>query len=461
METEMETEMEAETLSDTSDSTLEEATAEEKADATKAYLENRYSRLRSASTERQSRKLALQSQMTRLSLPTAEQQRLLQFHALQESAYMRMQRQKLTLQDFELLTLIGRGAFGEVRLCRQRDTGINYAMKRLCKRDIVYRGHASHAQAEHDMMAQAAHGNPWLVKLHCSFQDDEHLCLVMEYLAGGDMYNLLARKECLTVEETRFYIAETLLAIASVHELGYMHRDIKPDNLLLDKNGHIKLADFGLVRRSQQGNALAMSKRAKTSSGEGGRWSIVGSPDYMAPEILLEQGHSYCCDWWSLGVVMFEMLFGYPPFYSEDSLTTCRKILSCETSLIIPDTPAMPGPAVELIRSLLQPAQQRFGSLGVSQLQAHPFFSGVEWRNLHLSTAPYVPKLSHELDTSHFEPYMEESNWDCSHNSPSHRPKSHDLPFLGYHYRSFPDGPLSQPQHCPTVTTTRHMPMVF
>ena len=155
---------------------------------------------------------------------------------------------KMSVNDFETLTTIGRGAFGQVRICRKKDDKKVYAMKVMKKTEMLKKNQVAHIRAERDVLALA--DNPWVVKLHYSFQDDKMLYLVMEYLPGGDLMTILMKYDILTEEQTRFYIAETALAIASVHSLNYVHRDLKPDNILLDRDGHVKLSDFGQHSRS-------------------------------------------------------------------------------------------------------------------------------------------------------------------------------------------------------------------
>lgn len=153
------------------------------------------------------------------------------------------------MKDFEPLQIIGRGAFGEVRICRFKETGEVVAMKKMKKSEMLYKNQVSHVKAERDVLAKAK--NSWVVELKYSFQDEKHLYLIMEFLAGGDLMTLLMRKDILSEEESRFYIAETVLAIEIVHNLNYIHRDLKPDNILLDKNGHVKLTDFGLCKHAE------------------------------------------------------------------------------------------------------------------------------------------------------------------------------------------------------------------
>ncbi len=157
-------------------------------------------------------------------------------------------RKKLTARDFEPIAIIGRGAFGEVRVCKWKETGEVVAMKKMNKSEMEYKNQVAHIRAERDILATAQ--IPWIVGLQCSFQDEKYLYLVMEYLAGGDLMTLLMKRDILTEDEAKFYMAESILAVEAVHKLNYIHRDLKPDNILLDNKGHIKLSDFGLCKHA-------------------------------------------------------------------------------------------------------------------------------------------------------------------------------------------------------------------
>ena len=250
-------------------------------------------------------------------------------------------RKKLTVKDFEPLSIIGRGAFGEVRICKIKETSEVVAMKKMKKSEMLYKNQVSHVKAERDVLIKAK--NQWVVELKYSFQDEKHLYLVMEFLPGGDLMTLLMRKDILSEEESRFYIGETILAIETIHNLNYIHRDLKPDNILLDKNGHIKLTDFGLCKHAEIRPSSRMTENNRMSEFSSNfnqlkavldkklgykrsrqlAYSTVGTPDYIAPEVFGQNGYDENVDWWSVGVILFEMLVGYPPFFSDEPSITC------------------------------------------------------------------------------------------------------------------------------------------
>lgn len=255
------------------------------------------------------------------------------------------------------MKIIGRGAFGEVRVCRHRKTGEVVAIKKMKKTEMIYKNQVAHVRAERDILAVAK--NTWIVELKCSFQDEKYLYLVMEFLQGGDLMTLLMEKDILSEDESRFYIAETILAVETVHSLDYIHRDLKPDNLLIGKDGHVKLSDFGLckhveikprsttvlenLRKDLNGikqddknlgnKSNLFNRRVEYKRTRQLAYSTVGTPDYIAPEVFGQCGYGETVDWWSVGAILFEMLVGYPPFFSDDPSVTCQKILHWRKTL--------------------------------------------------------------------------------------------------------------------------------
>ena len=287
------------------------------------------------------------------------------------------------------------------RLVQKIDTGHIYAMKVLRKREMVEKDQLAHVRAERDILVEADH--QWVVKMFFSFQDPLNLYLVMEFLPGGDLMTLLMKEDTLTEDAAQFYVVETALAIEYIHSLGFIHRDIKPDNLLLDSRGHVKLSDFGLCtglkksHRTEYYRDLAkfdtpvdqpVSSRKRAESWKVSRrtlaFSTVGTPDYIAPEVFADAGYDKRCDWWSLGVIMYEMLVGYPPFCSETPRETYLKILDWRQSLVFPPEVPISQAATATILAMCDDVKNRIGNVdGLKTLQ---WFQGVDW--VHIRSVP-------------------------------------------------------------------------
>jgi serine/threonine kinase 38 len=263
--------------------------------------------------------------------------------------------------------------------------------------------------------------NPWVVDLKYSFQDEKSLYLIMEFLSGGDLMTLLMRKDILSEEESRFYIAEVILAIESVHKLNYIHRDLKPDNVILDKSGHIKLTDFGLCKHaeirpqriaeqknqhlSSNFNQLksALDKRLGYKRCRQLAFSTVGTPDYIAPEVFGQQGYDETVDWWSVGVILFEMLVGYPPFFSDEPSITCQKILHWKKTFQIPAEANLSPAAADILKKMINASDVRLGRNGADEIKNHSFFEGFDWSNLRDRKAPYQPNVTSEISNENFD----------------------------------------------------------
>ena len=343
-------------------------------------------------------------------------------HAVKETEFLRLKRSRLGVDDFEPLKVIGRGAFGEVRLVQKIDTGHVYAMKILRKSAMVEKEQVAHVRAERDVLVEADHS--WVVKMFYSFQDAANLYLIMEFLPGGDMMTLLMKKDTLSEECAQFYVAETALAIDYIHKLGLIHRDIKPDNLLLDASGHIKLSDFGLctgLKKSHRTEfyrdlsqvkpsdfSSPMNSKRKAESWKRNRrqlaYSTVGTPDYIAPEVFLQTGYTAACDWWSLGVIMFEMLIGYPPFCSENPQETYKKVMAWRDTLIFPPEVPISESARETILRFCSDADVRVKT--IEDIKAMRFFrSGVDWEHIRERPAAIPVEVKSIDDTSNFDDF--------------------------------------------------------
>ncbi|GMH13814.1 hypothetical protein Nepgr_015655 [Nepenthes gracilis] len=408
----------------------------QKAEAAKQIIENHYKNHLKGLQDRKERRRTLQRVAQEAQLSDEDQERMLRNLERKETEYMRLQRNKVGIDDFEQLTIIGKGAFGEVRLCRAKSTGEIFAMKKLRKLEMISRGQVEHVRSERNLLANV--DSRCIVKLFYSFQDADFLYLIMEYLPGGDMMTLLMKEDVLSEDVARFYIAESILAIHYIHQHNYVHRDIKPDNLILDKDGHLKLSDFGLCKPLGDTYSSILledeflaSQESSSETGangvsDGAPWSMpkerlqqwkrnrralaystVGTLDYMAPEILLKRGYGMECDWWSLGAILYEMLIGYPPFCSDDPRTTCRKILNWKTCLKFPEEPIISDEARDLICRLISDVENRLGTRGVEEIKEHPWFSPIQWDRLYEMEAAYKPTVSEEMDTQNFEKFAD------------------------------------------------------
>lgn len=466
--TELDTRHAATSGEDGEDGHFSKATLE-KAVAAKYYIELCYQDLFKTLHQRSERRRKLNAHMAEKRLTEEEQERYRKRLHKKETEFMRLRRVRLSGKAFESIKIIGRGAFGEVRLVRLIASGDLYAMKKLRKSEMIRKDQVTHVRAERDLLAESSSAlsyNPWVVSLYFSFQDADYLYLIMEYVPGGDMMTMLIKYDTFPEDWTRFYIAQTVQAINSIHQLNYIHRDIKPDNLLIDKEGHIKLSDFGLCtglqtnrltqlykklhdqsRDLQQNDREHKSRKERLESWKKKRkvlaYSTVGTPDYIAPEVFMQRGYSKECDWWSVGVIMFEMLIGYPPFCSETPQETYRKIMNFKETLRFPDDPQISPEAQDLIERLLDDQDSRLGASSVEEIRNHPFFEGIDWSNLRACRPPVVPQLSSPTDTGHFDEFDEEEEDDHEahtgdeHHRPTRNLSSTDVPFLGYTFKSF------------------------
>ncbi|KAM3337946.1 serine/threonine-protein kinase 38-like [Capsicum galapagoense] len=435
----------------------------QKAAAAKQIIENHYKNYLQGLQDRKERRRALQRKAQEAQIPDDEQEKMLRNLEKRETEFMRLQRHKVGIDDFELLTVIGKGAFGEVRLCRFKSTGDVFAMKKLKKSEMLSRGQVEHVRSERNLLVEV--DSRCIVKLFYSFQDSDFLYLIMEYLPGGDIMTLLMREDILSEDVARFYMAESILAIHSIHQHNYVHRDIKPDNLILDKNGHLKLSDFGLCKPLEtkysslleDEDLTTQESLSETADSDRDPWlmpteqlqqwkrnrralvySTVGTLDYMAPEVLLKKGYGMECDWWSLGAILYEMLAGYPPFCSEDPRLTCRKIINWRACLKFPEEPKVSDEAKDLICRLLCDVESRLGTRGVEEIKAHPWFEGTKWDALYEMEAAYKPIVTGELDTQNFEKFPEVEGTQST--APKVGPwrkmlTSKDANFIGYTYK--------------------------
>lgn len=349
----------------------------------------------------------------------------------------RKQREKMSIKDYESLSIIGRGAFGEVHVCRDKNTNEIVAIKKIKKEVLSQKNQILHTRNEQMFLSNVK--SEWFVELKASFQEDDYLYLVMEYLPGGDLMNLFIKKDILTESEARFYIAEMILSIEEIHKYDCIHRDIKPDNVLIDKNGHIKISDFGLAKISEkifinQDEITEPKPNENQKMTHKKNYSCVGTAYYVAPEVLNKKGYDFEIDWWSVGVIFYEMLVGYAPFCSKETSEVCYKIINWSKYLKIPSKIKMSFEAEDLIRKLVNNPNVRLGKKGAEEIKTHPFFKDFPWSKVHSMKAPFVPKLAYEYDVSYFETFQEkEPFYPLSLNE--NKRKRKDIEYLGYTYK--------------------------
>ncbi|XP_015781078.1 rho-associated protein kinase 1 isoform X1 [Tetranychus urticae] len=342
-----------------------------------------------------------------------------------EKASGRIENCRMKPDDYSVIKTIGRGAFGEVQLVRHKATKKVYAMKLLSKFEMIKRWDSVFFWEERFIMAHA--NSDWIVKLHYAFQDSKYLYMVMDYMPGGDLVTLMSNYD-IPEKWAKFYCAEVVLAVDAIHSMGFVHRDIKPDNMLLDKYGHLKLADFGACMRMDEDGLVRGD-------------SAVGTPDYISPEVLESQGGGRCygreCDWWSVGVFLYEILIGDTPFYADSLVGTYGKIMDHKNSLSFPEDFDISKEAKHLICSFLEDREKRLGRDGVDAIKRHPFFANDTWTfdNIRECVPPVVPELISDDDTSHFDEF--ESNEQPAQNFPASKAfAGNHLPFVGFTYSS-------------------------
>ncbi|KAL8377382.1 hypothetical protein RB595_008185 [Gaeumannomyces hyphopodioides] len=296
-------------------------------------------------------------------------------------------------EDFELLKVVGKGSFGKVMQVRKQDTNRIYALKTIRKAHIISRSEVTHTLAERSVLAQI--NNPFIVPLKFAFQSPEKLYFVLAFVNGGELFHHLQKEQRFDVNRSRFYTAELICALECLHGFNVVYRDLKPENILLDYQGHIALCDFGLCK-------LDMKDEDQTNT-------FCGTPEYLAPELLEGKGYDKAVDWWTLGVLLYEMLTGLPPFYDENTNEMYKKILY--QPLDFPGPEIVPPAAQDLLRKLLdRDPKTRLGSpergRGAAEIKSHPFFHAIDWRKLlqRKYEPAFKPSVANALDTTNFDP---------------------------------------------------------
>ncbi|XP_076244577.1 microtubule-associated serine/threonine (MAST) protein kinase dop isoform X2 [Calliopsis andreniformis] len=314
--------------------------------------------------------------------------------------------------DYEVLKLISNGAYGAVYLVKEKTTRQRFAMKKINKNNLMLRNQVEQVFAERDIMSFT--DNPFVVSMYCSFETKKHLCLVMEYVEGGDCANLLKNIGPLPPDMARFYFAETVLAVEYLHSYGIVHRDLKPDNLLITALGHIKLTDFGLSKMGLMSLATNLYEGyIDRDTRQFSDKQVFGTPEYIAPEVILRQGYGKPVDWWSMGIILYEFLIGCVPFFGETPEELFAHTVNDDIEWPDDDDWPVQVEAKDIITALLQQSpRDRLGTGGSHEVKEHPYFYGVNWNSLLRQKAEFVPQLINDEDTSYFDTRMDRYNHD-------------------------------------------------
>ncbi|KAF1808530.1 Pkinase-domain-containing protein [Eremomyces bilateralis CBS 781.70] len=306
---------------------------------------------------------------------------------------MRSTKGKYTLDDFDLQRTLGTGSFGRVHLVKSKHNQRFYAIKVLKKAQVVKMKQVEHTNDERRMLQRVKH--PFLITLWGTFQDARNLYMVMDFVEGGELFSLLRKSQRFPNPVAKFYAAEVTLALDYLHSMNIIYRDLKPENLLLDRHGHLKITDFGFAKEVPDIT-----------------WTLCGTPDYLAPEVVASKGYNKSVDWWSLGILIFEMLCGFTPFWDGGSpMKIYENILKGRVKY----PPYIHPDAQDLLQKLITPdLTKRLGNLhgGSKDVMTHPWFAEVTWERLAKKDidAPYVPPVKAGMgDSSQFDKYAEET----------------------------------------------------
>jgi len=328
-------------------------------------------------------------------------------------------------EDFDLLKVLGRGSFGKVMLVRKKDTKEIFAMKILKKAALIKRKEVAHTKSERNVLENIDH--PFIIQLRYSFQTKDKLYFVLEYVNGGELFFHLQRERRFKEDRARFYAAEILLALEHLHSIGVIYRDLKPENILLCPDGHIRLTDFGLCKEGLKYDDSVTH-------------TFCGTPEYLAPETLKGKGYGKPVDWWSLGILLFEMLTGNPPFYDRNLNTMYKNIL--ERDITFPSYISAEGRS--LVAGLTKKqADERFGCgpSGCEEIKSHPFFMHIDWEGLAKRTVdpPFKPQVKADTDVSNFDPMFTDERVEESLVTDSYLSATMQDNFKGWTYNPQPE----------------------
>jgi len=297
------------------------------------------------------------------------------------------------LKDFETLRILGSGTFGRVQLVRHKQNTCYYAMKVLRKSEIIRLKQVEHVHNERNILSSTKH--PFIVNLFTSFQDDHNLYIVLEYIQGGELFSRLRKVGRFNIPTATFYSAQVVLAIEHLHSMNIIYRDLKPENILIDAQGYLKLVDLGFAKK--------IDDKA---------WTLCGTPDYLAPEVIYGKGYGKGVDWWALGILIYELLIGYPPFYDDNPFSVYEKILQGKVSY----PGLMDAYSKDLVKKLLQADRtKRLGCMkgGVDEIKKHKFYKDIDFDQLRSRSypqVPYLPTITHAGDSSNFDSCDEEED---------------------------------------------------
>ena len=296
---------------------------------------------------------------------------------------------KVKLSDFEKMQTVGLGSFGRVRLCRYKKNDKIYVMKILKKMEIIKQKQVDHVFSEFNILSVLNH--PFIVQLvGLNFDDPKYLYFIIEYVQGGELFTLLRNRGSFPLEQAKFYTAHIITIFEYLHGKNIIYRDLKPENILINKNGYLKLTDFGFAK---------YLNNEKT-------YTLCGTPEYLAPEIILNKGHGKPVDWWTMGILLYEMLVGIDPFSDDDPMKTYQKIIKGKINF----PKDFDKNAKSLIKHLLTAdTTKRYGCLknGVKDILNHRLFIGYDWKNFVFlkMQPPYIPPIKSATDSSNFESY--------------------------------------------------------